>query len=40
MAAIECKTNSTSAHIHKRAYQASFSCNLFGAETKVLRPLG
>ena len=40
MATIECKTNYTSAHIHKRAYQASVSCNIFGVETKVLRPWG
>ena len=40
MAAIECKTYSSNAHIPKKAYQGSTGCDLYVAETKVLKPWG
>ena len=40
MAAIECKTYSSNAHIPKKPYQGSAGCDLYVAKTKVLRPWG
>ena len=38
MAATECKTYSSNAHISKKAYQGSAGCDLYVTETKVLKP--